>query len=352
MGALSAILTAQKMACWNCEMIHTIFLLSLTQSSFLQLSRSVLHLHRPMILIVAQGRHENDTLIPPSQDRLVLQYSANMVAERGVGTRRAAWRIIASVEQKERTEAREQQADDAKEYIFALEGELQKTCADILTLIDEDLILSTGEPKVLYYKTETIEQRASKLDGSCAAQAPEWEELQRLGDEELVTVRDTNKLLNDCDELIPEWLNSVKGVVDSEELPLNIYCETLLQNKILRVIKKKHVTKYLEMLAEIAELKDDLKKFYERCVKCMKLGIVLRFNTSKPGDEQNDFAEYVDHTKEGQNDSCHITGESIAVVSSSSFLENLRKNGHEMLYVADPRDEYAVHQPKEFDGKC
>ena len=193
-----------------------------------------------------------------------------MVAERGVGTRRLAWHSIASVEQKERTKASEQQADDAKEYIFALEGELQRTCAGILTLIDEDLVLSasTGEPKVFDYKTETIEEQ----DGSRAAQTPQWEELQRLGAEGLVTIRDTNKLLNDC-ELIPEWLNVVKDVVDSEDLPLNVFRETLLQNKILRVIKKNLVTKYLEMLAEIAELKDAYRKFYEQLVKGMKVGI-------------------------------------------------------------------------------
>ena len=121
-----------------------------------------------------------------------------MVAERGVGTRRLAWRFIASVEQKERTKAHEQQAADARKYAA-------KVCDGILTLIDEDLILSasTGEPKVFYYKTETIEEQAPKLDGRCAAQAPEWEELQRLRAEGLVATRDTNKLLNDC-ELIPK----------------------------------------------------------------------------------------------------------------------------------------------------
>ena len=113
-------------------------------------------------------------------------------------------------------------------------------------------------------------------------------------------------MLNDSDELITKWFNIVKGVVDSEDLPLNVYRETLLQNKILRVIKKNRVTKYLEMLAETAELDDDRKKFYERFVKCMKLGIrensvddvetaeLMRFNTFKPGDEQISFEGYVD----------------------------------------------------------
>ena len=273
--------------------------------------------------------------------------------------RRAAWRIIASVKQKEGTKAYGQQADDAKEYIFALEGELQRTCAGILTLTDEDP--STREPKVFYDKTETIEQQASKLDGSCAAQAPEWEKLQRLRAEGLVAARDTNKLLNDC-ELIPKWFNLVKGVIDSEGLPLNVYRETLLQNRILRAIKRNHVMEYLEMLAEIAELKDAYRKFYEQLVKCMKLGTgensvdgveiaeVLRFNTSKSGDEEISLKEYVDRMKEGQNDICYIISESIIVVSSSSFLENLRKTGHEVLHMTDSVDEYAVHQPKEFDG--
>merc|ERR1712226_1737613 len=170
-------------------------------------------------------------------------------------------------------------------------------------------------------------------------------------------------IMDDCEELMPEWLNFVKGVVDSEDLPLNISRETLQQNRILRVIKKNLVKKCLEMFTEITEKKDDYKKFYEQFSKNLKLGIhedstnrakladLLRFQTSKSGDEVISLKEYCDRMKEGQNDIYYITGESIQGVSSSPFIETLRKKGIEVIYMVDPIDEYCVQQLKEYDSK-
>lgn len=198
-------------------------------------------------------------------------------------------------------------------------------------------------------------------------------------------------ITDDCEELVPQWLGFIKGVVDSEDIPLNVSRELLQQNKYMKMIKKNIIKKSIEMMEQLTENKDDYFKFYLSFGKNLKLGIhednqyedklieLVRFTTSTSDGNYISLKEYVDHVKskygvkkckcesgECKSDECkdcenceieledkykkiyYIVGENMESVKASPFIQGFAKKGLEVVFMTDPIDEYMMTVVKKY----
>merc|ERR1712038_430584 len=166
-------------------------------------------------------------------------------------------------------------------------------------------------------------------------------------------------ITDDFKDMMPNYLSFVKGVVDSDDLPLNVSRETLQQHKLLKVIKKKLVRKALDMIKKIDE--NAYPQFWQEYSTNIKLGCIedaanrtrlaklLRFMSSSG--TLSSLSSYVERMKEKQEHIFYMAGANIEEVKSSPFVERLLKKGYEVLYLTEAVDEYAISALPEFEGK-
>ncbi|XP_046804160.1 endoplasmin homolog [Lucilia cuprina] len=167
-------------------------------------------------------------------------------------------------------------------------------------------------------------------------------------------------ITDEFNDMMPNYLNFIRGIVDSDDLPLNVSRETLQQHKLIKVIKKKLIRKVLDMIKKID--KEAYEKFWKEYSTNIKLGIMedpsnrsrlaklLRFQSSN-GKGITSLAEYVERMKPKQENIYFIAGANRAEVEKSPFVERLLAKGYEVLYLVEAVDEYCISALPEFDGK-
>ena len=171
-------------------------------------------------------------------------------------------------------------------------------------------------------------------------------------------------IMEDCKELLPQWLRFVRGVVDSDDLPLNVSRELLQDSRTVKTIEKQVVKKTLAMLEQLAaDNEQDYLKFWEMFGRVLKEGLhfapehaeklspLMRYHSSTQGDELTSLSSYIERMPEEQEVIYYAQGPSRKLLESSPHLERLKKRGFEILYMTDGIDEWAMHGLKEFEGK-
>ncbi|XP_050304833.1 endoplasmin [Anthonomus grandis grandis] len=167
-------------------------------------------------------------------------------------------------------------------------------------------------------------------------------------------------ITDEFNDMMPSFLSFIRGVVDSDDLPLNVSRETLQQHKLIKVIKKKLVRKVLDMLKKLPA--EEYEQFWKEFSTNIKLGIIedpanrtrlakLLMFLSSNSDKQTSLADYVSRMKPKQDKIFYIAGSSKEEVQKSPFVERLLRKGYEVLYLTEAVDEYAISAIPEFEGK-
>jgi len=169
-------------------------------------------------------------------------------------------------------------------------------------------------------------------------------------------------ITDDFQDMMPKYLSFIRGIVDSDDLPLNVSREQLQQHKLLKVIRKKLVRKALDMIKKIDDA-DYIEKFWKEFSTNIKLGVMedhsnrtrlaklLRFRSSNDKEKLTSLADYIGRMKDKQENIFFMAGSSLDEVRSSPFVERLLAKGYEVLYLVEPVDEYCIQSLPEFDGK-